>query len=159
MNVIAVALRIFLDTGVLLDGCISAWSASKAVLILATHLPQITIVLADAVHQEAQRALARKAAISATADVEAAYAGWLARVRLERWPRPTEQEIARLAPAILPVLRHVNDLPVVVSAVAAQPDYVLSTNVAHWGPALAVRTNLRIQTPHQFLEALVADRP
>jgi hypothetical protein len=156
--VVAVALRIFLDTGVLLDGCISAWSASKAVLILATHLPQITIILADAVHQEAQRAFARKAAFSATADVEATYAGWLARVRLERQPRPMEQEVARLVPAILPVLRHVNDLPVVVSAIAARPDYVLSTNVAHWGPALAARTNLRILTPRQFLDALVSDR-
>jgi hypothetical protein len=156
--VVAVALRIFLDTGVLLDGCISAWSASKAVLILATHLPQITIILADAVHQEAQRAFARKAAFSATADVEATYAGWLARVRLERQPRPMEQEVARPAPAILPVLQHVNDLPVVVSAIAARPDYVLSTNVAHWGPALAARTNLRILTPRQFLDALVSDR-
>ncbi|MGI8914795.1 MAG: hypothetical protein ACR2JY_13615 [Chloroflexota bacterium] len=115
---------------------VSAWSASKAVLILATHLPQITIGLADVVHQEAQHAFARKAALSATADGEAAHAGWLARVRLERRPLPTEQEIARLAPAILPVLRHVNDLPVVVSAIAARPDYVLSTNVPigvrHW---------------------------
>jgi len=49
------------------------------------------------------------------------------------------------------VLRHVNDVPVVVSAIAAQPDY-------HWGPALAMRTNLRIRTPRQFLEALVPDR-
>ncbi len=136
---------------------VSAWSASKAVLILATHLPQITIGLADVVHQEAQHAFARKAALSATADGEAAYAGWLARVRLERRPRPTEQEIARLAPAILPVLRHVNNLSVVVSAIAARPDYVLSTNVAHWGPTLANRTNLRILTPRQLLEALVSE--
>lgn len=158
MNVVALALRLFLDTGVLLDGCLSAWSPSKAVLILATHLPQITIVLADVVHEEAQHAFARKMARSATADGEAAYAGWLARVRLERVPRPTEQDIARLARSILPVLRHVNDVPVVVSAIAAQPDYVLSTNVSHWGPALALRTNLRILTPRQFLEALAPDR-
>lgn len=146
-------LRVFLDTGVLLDGCISAWSAAKGVLILATHLAQITIVLADAVDQEAQRAFARKAAIPATADIETVYAGWLARVRLERWPRPHDEAMLRWASTILPVLRHFNDLPVVISAVEARPDWVISTNVAHWGSAPARRTGLRIVTPRQFLEA------
>lgn len=159
MNATAQSWRIFLDTGVLLDGCISAWSAAKAVLILATHLAHITVVLADVVDQEARGAFARKAALPATADVEAAYAGWLARIRLERRPRPQEEEIARWAPTILPVLRHFNDLPVVISAMDARPDWVISTNVARWGPALASRTGLRIVTPRQFLEAFALGRP
>ena len=137
-----------------MDGCISAWSAAKAMLILATHLRGITIVLADVVDEEMHGIFARKAAEPATAAVEAAYRGWLTRVHLERWPRPTEQAIRRWMPTVLPALRHINDLPVVVSAIEARPDWVLSTNTSHWGPALRERTGLRVGTPRRFLELL-----
>ena len=158
MNASRVVWRIFLDTGVIMDGCVSAWSAAKAVLILATHLRGLSIVLADVVDEEMRAIFARKASESATAAVEAAYQGWLTRVRLERWPRPTEQAIRGWMPIVLPALRHINDLPVVVSALEARPDWVLSTNTAHWGSALETRTSLRIATPHRFLERLAIDR-
>lgn len=51
-------LRIFLDTGVIVEGCCSSWGAAKGVLILATYRRAITIVLADAVNHELQRNLA-----------------------------------------------------------------------------------------------------
>jgi hypothetical protein len=53
------------------------------------------------------------------------------------------------------VLRHLNDLPVVVSAVEARPDWVIAENVAHWNAALATRTGLAIVTPRQFLRQVV----
>ncbi len=52
---------------------------------------------------------------------------------------------------ILPALRHMNDLPAVVAAMEAQPDWVISTNTAHWNADLAARTGLRIATPQDFL--------
>jgi hypothetical protein len=54
------------------------------------------------------------------------------------------------------VLRHVNDLPVVVAAMAARPDWVISENETHWNARVAERTGLRIVTPHSFLRELIA---
>lgn len=152
-------LRVFLDSGVILDGCISVWSAAKAVLILALNLSNLSVILADAVDIEVRRAIDRKAAFPAAGDIRAAYEGWLARVQIERWPLPTPEAVTRHAPTLLPVLRHHNDLPAVVSAIEARPDWVLSTNTAHWGLALAARTGLRIVTPRQLLEALKVQQP
>ena len=47
-----------------------------------------------------------------------------------------------------------NDLPAVVSAMEARPDWVISTNTAHWNDELAARTGLRIATPQDFLLGL-----
>lgn len=52
----------FLDSGVLIDGCYSPWSASKAVLILAAQTSHFRIVLVDVVDSEVRAALVRKGA-------------------------------------------------------------------------------------------------
>lgn len=153
--------RLFLDAGVIIEGCFAQWGTSKAVLILATVRPSFTVVLAEAIEREVQRTLARKVA---TLDAAAAHAitqsvaGWLDRVRVERHPLPAPDEIRRLAPSILPALRHVNDLPAVVTALHARPDWVLSTNTEHWNDRLATRTGLRIATPLAFLRQLSPTR-
>ena len=83
-----------------------------------------------------------------------AVARWLRRVRQERWPLPSPDEIARAAPSLLPVLRHENDLGAVVTAMQARPDFVISANTAHWNAALAARTGLRIVSRYEFLAGL-----
>jgi hypothetical protein len=146
--------RLFLDAGIILEGCFSAWGASKAVLILATMRANFTVVLAEAIEREVQRALTRKIssldAATAAAIVQGV-SGWLDRVRIERYPMPTEDDIRAQLPTILPALRHVNDLPAVVTALQARPDWVISTNTEHWNERLADRTGLRIATPKIFL--------
>ena len=78
--------------------------------------------------------------------------GWLARVALERLAAPAPEAVYGQLEVILPALRHTNDLEAVVSAMQARPDWVISTNTDHWGPALAARTGMRIGTPIAFLE-------
>lgn len=67
---------------------------------------------------------------------------------------PSEEEILAYYQLIMPALRHENDVAAVVSAIVTRPDWVLSTNTAHWNAALAARTGLRIATPQAFLEQL-----
>jgi hypothetical protein len=55
---------------------------------------------------------------------------------------------------LLPALRHDNDLPLVVAAEQARPDWVISANDGHWNDEVARRTGLRIVTPHAFLRRL-----
>ncbi|MDX6457253.1 MAG: hypothetical protein QOE55_950, partial [Acidobacteriaceae bacterium] len=43
---------------------------------------------------------------------------------------------------------------VLLSAIAAQPDWLLSHNTKHFTPAVAERTGLRIATPMQFFRTL-----
>lgn len=81
-------------------------------------------------------------------------AGWLRHVRIEGLPRPSDDAIRAALPIVLPALRHLNDVPAVVSAMQARPDWVISTNTAHWNAQLAARTGLRIATPRAFLEQL-----
>lgn len=152
----------FLDSGVVVDGCFSQWSASKAVLILAAQTAHFSIVLADVVDSEVRAALVRKGASLPPQGAQrllVAYQIWCTRIQLERWPAPTTEAIARYRSSILPVMRHINDLPAAISAIEATPDWVLSTNEAHWGAALAGRTGLRVAHPSAFLDYLSAIRP
>ncbi len=56
-------LRVFLDSGVILEGCYREWGASKGVLVLAAQRRRdFHIVLADAVERELRRDIALTAA-------------------------------------------------------------------------------------------------
>lgn len=153
-------LRVYLDAGVIIQGCFTPWGAAKALLILCTFKEHYTVVLADSIRQEVQAAVNKRVSAATSSrdaeEVVGAFQGWLAKVRLEGWRLPTEDEVERHFISILPVLRHQNDLISVVSAVQAKPDWILSTNRDHWGPELATRTGLQIATPAEFLKRLSA---
>jgi hypothetical protein len=52
------------------------------------------------------------------------------------------------------LIRHEADVPVLVSAITAKPDWLLSNNTKHFNAAVAKRTGLRIATPNQFFRTL-----
>jgi hypothetical protein len=148
---------------VVIDGAARewGWGASRVVLTLCTQRDRITVVWAQVVEDELQAHLARLAArqsVEAIQPIVASVEGWLARVRVERWPRPTPEVLHEAAPEILPALRHVKDLAPVVSAMQARADWTISGNARHWSAALAARTGLRIVTPQAFLRQLVLPR-
>lgn len=157
MTMPARPLRLFLDAGVIIEGCFGAWGASKAVLILATLRASFTVVLAEAIEREVQRNVARKVAsldAAAAHPIAEGVAGWLQRIRIERYPFPSQEEIQSDVATLLPAIKHINDLPAVVTAVQARPDWVISTNTEHWNEELGTRTGLRIVTPRAFLRHL-----
>jgi predicted nucleic acid-binding protein len=49
------------------------------------------------------------------------------------------------------LIRHVNDVPVLVTAIKARPDWLVTANTEHFTPEVAARTGLRIVTPREFL--------
>lgn len=151
-------LRVFLDSGVILEGCYREWGSSKGVLILATQRRRdIRIVFAEAIEREVRRDIALTTAampLEQATIVLKGFEGWLARVQIERIPMPAEEMILAAYPTIIPALRHENDLPAVVSALQARPDWILSTNAKHWSAESGQRIGLRIVTPQRFLEQL-----
>lgn len=151
-------LRLFLDAGVLIDGCTNRGGASKGVIILVARRQLFRAVIADPIDEEFKRNTGRKTASLPDAEKQIiieGVAGWFRRARPERRPWPSRDEMMAHA-HLLAAVRHRNDMPGVVAAVLARPDWILSTNTAHWNQELAALTGLRIATPDQFLASLRA---
>ncbi|MGO9516990.1 MAG: hypothetical protein ACLPND_08100 [Candidatus Korobacteraceae bacterium] len=54
------------------------------------------------------------------------------------------------------LIRHIADVPILLSAMASKPDWLLTHNTKHFTPALAHRMGLRIATPAEFFRALAS---
>jgi hypothetical protein len=79
-----------------------------------------------------------------------AYHTLLQLLKPEPVPLPAPEEIDRYRHFI----RHQADVPVLVSAVKASPDWFLTTNIRHFTAQVAARAGLRIVTPQAFLQSL-----
>ena len=52
------------------------------------------------------------------------------------------------------LIRHAADVPILLSAMAGKPDWLLTHNNKHFTQAVAQRTGLRIATPAEFFRML-----
>jgi hypothetical protein len=52
------------------------------------------------------------------------------------------------------LIRHAADVPVLLSAIEAKPDWLLTHNIDHFTPEVARKTGLRISTPRGFFRTL-----
>ena len=140
--------RVFLDSGVLLEGLLAPWSASRAVLILSRRRV-FKIVLAKYVQGEVEDNLIELLASDSRLANETinAYSTLLRLLSPEFIPLPNQQEVDRYRHLI----RHQADVPVLVSAMTATPDWFLTTNTRHFTKQVALRTQLKILTPQEFI--------
>ena len=143
--------RVFLDSGVLLEGLLAPWSASRALLILSRR-KVFKIILAEYVQGEVEDNLLELLAPNARLANEtiSAYSTLLRLLKPELIPLPTKHEVDRHRHLI----RHQADVPVLVSALKAAPDWFLTTNTRHFTKQLALRTQLNIITPQEFLTSI-----
>ena len=138
----------------LLGGIVAEWGLDKAVLSLCA-AKIVRLVLAEAVRDEIEENLL---------------------IHAQRLPGPAGDKLIEnyrrlidlTGPEIVPypdsaavrsawnMIRHEADVPVLLSAIAAQPDWLLSHNTKHFTAAAAQRTGLRIATPNQFFRTLSA---
>jgi len=77
--------------------------------------------------------------------------------QVTRIKSPSKDELAKHI-CLLPYLRHLNDLPVIVSAISASPDWFLSDNVYHFSQELADVTGINIVSSIDFLRQVVIPR-
>ncbi len=148
--------RLFLDAGIVIDGAYNRWGASKGVLILTALRANFHAVVAEPVHEEITRNLRKRTATLPDREAKNILTGledWYKIARPRRLPWPTAEEMEAHA-GLLAAVRHLNDMPAVVAAVLARPDWVLSTNTEHWNQEFARRTGLRVAHPAAFLESL-----
>ena len=136
----------------LTGGIVSRWGLDKAVLSLCA-ARVCRLVLAQVVRDEVEENL-----LIHVADIDPPiasrmlddYARLIELTQPEVVPYPSETEVA----SARHLIRHLADVPVLLSAVASRPDWLLTHNTKHFSQAVARRTGLRIATPVDFFRAL-----
>jgi predicted nucleic acid-binding protein len=145
-------LRLFLDSNVLTAGIVSPWGLDKAVLSLCA-ARICRMVLAKIVREEVEENLLRHAAVLDPQEAEQVLNDYTNLIKLAHpivVPLPDTREVVHSRHLI----RHAADVPVLLSAMQSKPDWLLTHNTAHFTPAVAKRTGLRIATPHAFFQSL-----
>ncbi len=146
--------RLFLDSNVLVSGFIVPWSFDRVVLkYCAAHLHQM--VYAEAVKIEVERFLLNYTDRHNADWLLTDYDKFIKLARPQEVPYPSESEVV----AARPLIRHAADVPVLVSALRAAPDWLLTGNTEHFTPSVAARTGLRIVEPEEFVRATHSVRP
>jgi len=120
-------------------------------LILSRH-GGCKIVLAEYVRSEVEENLLALLASDSRLANETidTYSQLLRILKPEPIPLPTTEEIVQHRHLI----RHQADIPVLVSALHAAPDWLLTTNTRHFTKEVAARTHLKIVTPQEFLAGI-----
>jgi len=145
-------LRLFLDSNVLTGGMVAPWGLDKAMLSLcAANICRL--VLAEAVLEEVEYNLevhSRRLPQSEGENLLGQFRRLVQLARPEMIPFPDSTAVRTNRHLI----RHESDVPVLLSAIAARPDWLLTHNTRHFTPAVALRTGIRIATPAEFFRSL-----
>jgi predicted nucleic acid-binding protein len=136
--------NLFLDSSALFAGIISSTGAARALLLLAES-DQITLTLSEQVVAETERALARKVP-HALADLRAAILASKAQIVQDPAPEKVQEN--------LHLISHPADVPILLAAMKAKVDYLVTHNRVHFidDPGVAIKTKLRIGTPGDALD-------
>ena len=147
-------IRLFLDSNVLTGGIVSPWGLDKATLSLCA-AKVCRLVLAEVVRDEVEQNLLLHAERLPALDADQLIEDYRHLVKLtnpEIIPYP-ERDLVRLNRHLI---RHAADVPVLLSAMASKPDWLLTHNTKHFTNEVARRVSLRIATPAGFFRALSA---
>ena len=147
-------IRLFLDSDVLTGGIVSPWGLDKATLSLCA-AKVCRLVLAEVVRDEVEENLLLHAEHLPVIDADQLIEDYQHLIKLtnpEIIPYP-DKDLVRLNRHLI---RHAADVPVLLSAMASKPDWLLTHNRKHLTKAVAQRTSLRIATPAEFFRALSA---
>ena len=147
-------IRLFLDSNVLTGGIVSHWGLDKATLSLCA-AKVCKLVLAEVVRDEVEENLFFHAQRLRSLDAEQLIEDYRHLIKLtnpELVPYPDKD----LVHSNRHLIRHEADVPVLLSATASKPDWLLTHNTKHFTKAVAQRTSLRIATPAEFFRALSA---
>jgi predicted nucleic acid-binding protein len=147
-------IRLFLDSNVLTGGMVSPWGLDKAALSLCA-AKVCRLVLAEAVRDEVEENLLLHAERLPSLDADHLIESYRRLIRLTD-PELVPYPDAALVRSSRHLIRHAADVPVLLSAMASKPDWVLTHNAKHFTRLVAQRTSLRIATPAEFFRQLSA---
>ena len=145
-------IRLFLDSNVLTGGIISPWGLDKAALSLcAARLSRL--VLAEVVRDEVEENLLVHAERLPSLEADELIEHYHRLIKLTD-PEMVSYPAEALVRSSRHLIRHAADVPILLSAIASKPDWLLTHNTNHFTQAVAKRTGLRIATPAEFFRTL-----
>ena len=147
-------IRLFLDSNVLTGGIVSLWGLDKATLLLCA-AKVCKLVLAEVVRDEVEENLLFHAQRLTSLDAEQLIENYHHLIKLTN-PELVPYPDKGLVHSSRHLIRHEADVPVLLSATASKPDWLLTHNTKHFTKVVAQRTSLRIATPAEFFRALSA---
>ena len=147
-------IRVFLDSNVLTGGIVSPWGLDKAILSLCA-AKVCKLVLAEVVRDEVEENLLLQAERLSSLDADQLIEDYRRLVRLSN-PDVVPYPDAALVGSSRHFIRHAADVPVLLSAMASKPDWLLTHNTKHFTKTVLERTGLRIATPAEFFRELAA---
>jgi hypothetical protein len=133
---------------------ISPWGLDKATLSLCA-ARICNLVLAEVVRDEVEENLLIHGETLEVPEAEALieyYRRLIELTKPEMIPYPNKE----LVNSSMNLIRHVADVPVLLSAISSQPDWLLTHNTKHFNRDVARRTNLRVATPPEFFRTLAS---
>jgi predicted nucleic acid-binding protein len=145
-------IRLFLDSNVLTAGIVSPGGLDKATLSLCA-AKVCKLVLAEAVRDEVEENLLLHAERLPSLDADQLIEDYRRLIKLtnpEVVPYPHQEYVH----SNRHLIRHEADVPVLLSAMAAKPDWLLTHNTRHFTKAVAQRSSIRIATPADFFRTL-----
>ena len=145
-------IRLFLDSNVLTGGIISPWSLDKAALWLCT-ARLCRLVLAEVVRDEVEENLLVHAERLPSLEADELIEHYRRLIKLTD-PEMVSYPEEALVSSSRHLIRHAADVPILLSAIASKPDWLLTHNTKHFTQAVAKRTGLRIATPAEFFRTL-----
>jgi predicted nucleic acid-binding protein len=147
-------IRLFLDSNVLTGGIVSPWGLDKATLSLCA-ARVCTLVLAEVVRDEVEENLLLHAQRLPALDADQLIEDYRRLIKLTK-PEVVSYSDEDLVRSSLHLIRHPADVPLLLSAIASKPDWLLTHNTKHFTKAVAEKTALRIATPAEFFRTLSA---
>jgi predicted nucleic acid-binding protein len=147
-------IRLFLDSNVLTGGIVSPWGLDKATLSLCA-ARVCKLVLAAVVRDEVEENLLLHAQRLPAIDADQLIEDYRRLIKLTN-PEVVPYPNADTVRASRHLIRHAADVPVLLSAIASKPDWLLTHNTKHFTKAVARQTSLRIATPAEFFRTLSA---
>lgn len=135
--------NIFLDSSTLFAGIVSPSGAARALLLMA-EAGLVTITVSEQVIAETEQVVAHKVPQALAYYREALHSTGL---RIIRNPSPEEVD------AHQGIIAHQPDVPIVVAAMKAQADYLVTFDRRHFidDPGVAAQSGLRIGMPGDAL--------
>lgn len=145
-------IRLFLDSNVLTGGIVSPWGLDKATLSLCA-AKVCRLVLAEVVRDEVEDNLLLHAERLPSLDADQLIEDYRRLIRLTN-PELVAYPDKSLVRSSRHLIRHAADVPVLLSAMASRPDWLLTHNTKHFTKTVVQKTTLRIATPAEFFRTL-----
>jgi predicted nucleic acid-binding protein len=132
--------KVFFDSSALFAGVVSAAGAARALLLLSEAGVLVQVIVSEQVIAETERNVARKLPRALPYYREALRSGAMTIVK-----NPTREEVTQHQG----IIAHKADVPIVVAAMKANADYLVTLNRRHFldDPEVAQRSGLQIGSP------------